>query len=138
MVATGEEVIGSLQGYEAARMASRAKDLTGVRNADGVVGRGVQHQQRSVESADLLVQVRLTHVIDEVPPQSKRLATDQKRCFPISEDPFDQGVVVVLYMPWVIGRANARYGSHGPDLVGGCDHRGSAKRVPHQKPYLTT
>ena len=98
LVAAGEQVVGALQGHEAARVPRRPEDLTRVRDAHGVVGRGVHHQQRPTQRADLLVQVRRAHVLDEVPPQGERLAADEEGCLAVGEDPFDEGVVGVLDM----------------------------------------
>src|SRR3954464_3997172 len=83
LVLSGEEVVGALERHEAARVPRGPEDLAGVGNADGGVGGSVHHQERSVQGADPLVQVGTADVLDEVPPEGQRLASDQERSLPL-------------------------------------------------------
>src|SRR5882724_5137161 len=61
----GEQVVRTLERNETARVTCGAEDFTRVRDADGVVGRRVQDQQRQPQSADLFVEGGRADVLDE-------------------------------------------------------------------------
>src|SRR4051812_49048664 len=79
LVATCQEMVGTLERHEAAWVPCGSEDLAGVVDAHGVVSRRMHDQKCSSQGADLVVQVDRAHVLDEVPSKNEGLAANEKR-----------------------------------------------------------
>src|SRR5262245_43754964 len=103
-------MVGTLERNEAARMAGRAKDLAGVGDADGVVGRRMHDEQRPPQGAYPLVKIRIADIVDEMALQRERLTADEERRLAVFLDSVTQRVVVVFDVCRVVRRTHTGHG----------------------------
>jgi hypothetical protein len=111
-VSLSEEMVGTLQRNKAARVPRCPEDVACVSDANRVVGRRMHNKQRPAKGSDATSQIRRPDILDEVPPEGQGLATNQERRLAFLENPFQQGVVVVFNMSWLVWRADAHHGTH--------------------------
>ena len=62
---TAEQMIGARKGHEAFRMLGRLEDAAGILDADPIVGRRMENQQRPAHLRDLLTQILLGNIIQK-------------------------------------------------------------------------
>ena len=73
----GEQVIGTGERDEALRMLGGREDVRGVVDADGVVGRRMEDQQRLAQLGDAFGQLLLGHVVEEFAADAERPAGER-------------------------------------------------------------
>src|SRR3712207_2352558 len=93
------------------------------------------HDQKCPSQAvDSLVKVCGAHILDEVTTEDQCPSTDEERRLSVAHDAIYEGVVVVLDVAGLVGRADADDSANAIDQVrrgyDGC----AAERVTHQQP----
>ena len=118
LVLAGEEVVGALEGDEAAGMPRGTEYVAGVRDAHGVIGRRMHQQQgaansldRSRRSAERTSSMKCRLRVSALPP-------DEERRFTVSVDSVEKSVVVVLHVSGLERCCDAERRRHRRALVG--------------------
>ena len=109
------------------------EDIAGVLDADGVVGRGVQDQQRQLQVPDLVAQIGTADILDESPLEGQCLAADHPLPAALGEHLLQAGVVLMLDMGGVERRTDGHHRTHPRAVPGRRDGGGPTPGVAHQQ-----
>ncbi len=136
LVLAGEEVVGALEGDEAAGMPRGREYVAGVRDAHGVIGRRMHQQQgaansldRSRRSAARTSSMKCRLRVSALPP-------NEERHFTVSVDSVEKSVVVVLHVRGLERCCDAERRRHRRALVGRGYGGGPLERMSAEKSNL--
>src|SRR5215218_3844841 len=98
----------------------------------------MHHEQRPAQCADPPVRIRLSDILDEMPPERQCFAPDQERRLPFLEDAFYKSVIVLLNVGRLVRGTHAHHGTHTVDHVRSGNEYRAAKGVPDKQPDATS
>ncbi len=125
-------MVGAGERDEALGMLGRAENMRGVVDADGVVGRRVEHQQRLAQGGEAFVEFLLGHVVEEFTPDAERPPGQRHFHFALLLDLVDVLLEQADDMRGIVGRGDGHHCACVGDPVGGRQHRGAAEAVADQ------
>ena len=99
-------MIGIVQRHEALGMPGRGEDLGRIVDADGLVVRTVQDQKSPLQVGDGRTQLRLAHVLDELPADPEGPARERDLGLALSFDRLDRVPEIAGHVARIEGRTD--------------------------------
>ena len=117
---------------EALRMFRRAEDRARVLDADQIVGRRMQHQQRLAQIGEALMQLLFRHVVEEFLADAERAARERDLDLAFRMDVGDMLPEQAGDMRRIGRRRDGRNRAHLRTMLRGREHRRAAEAVADQ------
>ena len=113
-------------------MLGGGEDVRGIVDADQVVGRRMEHQQRLAQIGEAGVQLLLGHVVEEFAFDAERPPGQRHLDLAVRADLVDLLLEQAGDVAGIVGRGDGDHGARLRDLVRGGEHRGAAQAVADQ------
>ncbi len=113
-------------------MLGRQKDVRGIVDADGVVGRRMEHQQRFAQAGDLFIQRPASNVVEELALDGERASGEFDLQLALFANVIDVIPKQTRDMRRIAGRGDRHHGACVRNAMRGGQHCGAAERVADQ------
>ena len=127
-----QQMIGAGERHKTLGMLGRDEDAGGVVDADGIVGRRVQHQQRLMEAGDIRHQAVLGDIVEELAGDMERPAGERDLDLAVRADVLDAVLEQAGDMGGIGGGGDSDDGSGVRNFSCGGEDRGAAEAVADQ------
>ena len=126
-------MIGTGERDEALGMLGRREDMRGVLDADGLVGRRMEDQQRLAQLRDALGELLLGDVSQEFPADAERPPGERHLDLAVLADGVDLVPEQMRDMAGIAGRGDGHHRPRLRDRFRRGEHRGAAEAVADQQ-----